>query len=180
MSRRIVLKGSVVAVVLGVVLVFLSCKKPIEDPKPKPKPEIPTIVGKWMYEKIELQELACSDSIAEYWIKMAFEEPTTINVYAESFGFVGMYEFTQDGKLIHPTVMGSEESSYELKDNKLTVANSENLSGTFDCFVFEKTMSWDVDLIEFAGEEAESFIAMGVTKCILRMTLTRVNLKVNY
>ena len=155
MSKRIVLKSVLAVAMLGFVLVFSSCKK-----------EEKQIIGKWKYENIELKEFACADPFMEAIIKMGFQ--TSASKIAKEMGLESI-EFTKDGKVISK----NETAKYKVNGNKLTVTDSENISGTFDISFEKKTMYWNINMMEVAGENAAEFIGMGVTKCTMRITLAK-------
>ena len=174
MSRKIVLKSVFAVAVLGFVLVFSSCKKddPKDDPKNEPKEEPKkehAIVGTWMYEKVKIvdpmQEIMLNTFLPMMGIDKTFNE-----LFEERFG--GTYEFTKDGKVLYQTT----EGNYEINDNKLTI--DIGISGTFDFSIVDKTMYWDIDLVEmlseFGIEDANTYLAtLGITKIDVRVTLKK-------
>jgi len=155
MSKRIVLKSSIAVVLLGFVLVFSSCKK-----------EEKQIIGKWKCEKVELKEFSCTDPEMEMMLRMIFQMGAS--EMAKEMGLETI-EFTKDGKMISK----SETAKYKVNGNKLTITDSENVSGTIDISFEKKTMYWDMDLLKLAGEDAVDLLESGVTKCVLRVTFAK-------
>ena len=156
MSKRIVLKSVIAVVMVGFILSFSSCKK-----------EEKLIVGKWKYEKIEIKELACTDPETEMMLRLSFQFGASM--IAEELGLKTM-EFTKDGKVI----TNQETASYKVNGNKLTITNSDYLSGNFD-ISFEKktTMYVEMDLMKFEEFDAEENEEDGITKCILLITFAK-------
>jgi len=133
-------------------------------------PKISGIVGVWKYEKIEIKEVKCDNLTTELAIKMGFQQ-----MAGESFdGYLGgTYEFVKDGKLIYRTGIGDGEANYTVDGSKLTITDFDFISGTFDFFISDKKMYWDVDGFEMANQIGMSdlLIGMGVIKITLRITL---------
>ena len=141
--------------------------------------EVHEIVGAWRYEKSEIKEIVCDDPLTAAMIQVAFQTYGIDEMIEEIFG--GRYEFTTDGNVKHWTDSGTDEGSYTVNENKLTITNSENLSSTFDFSIVNNKMYLDFDLLEMtdiaAKYELDTYLdillSMGVTKCVLRMTYTK-------
>jgi len=135
-------------------------------------PETHPIIGTWEYEKIEVKDVTCNDPIMELTIKMGFQQYAgeSIDGYLS-----GTYEFAQGGKLIYQTGIGDGEASYTVNGSKLTIADFDFVSGTFDFFISGRKMYWDVDGFEMADQMGLSDLltGMGVTKITLRITLVK-------
>ena len=130
------------------------------------------IVGTWEYKKIEVKDVTCNDPTTEFGIKMGFQQYAgeSIDGYLS-----GTYEFAQDGKLMYQTGIGNGEASYTVNGSKLTIADFDFVSGTFDFFISGKKMYWDVDGFAMADQVGISdlLIEMGVTKITLRITFAK-------
>jgi hypothetical protein len=153
MNRKIVLRSIIAVVLLGVVLVFSSCKK-----------EEKQIIGKWKFDKVEIKELSCTEPIMETVAKMVL--PAIVNGIVTEIGLEAV-EFTKDGKAITK----KETAKYKVNGNKLTITNSDYISGTSDISFDKKTMYWDMNVLDFVGEVDVTDI--GITKCIMRITYTK-------
>jgi len=153
MSRKIVLKSILAIAMVGFVLVSVSCKK-----------EEKQIIGKWKFDKVEIKELACTDPITETVAKMVL--PAIANGIVTETGLEAV-EFTKDGKAITK----KETAKYKVNGNKLTITNSDYISGTSDISFDKKTMYWDMNVLDFVGEVDVTDI--GIIKCIMRITYTK-------
>ena len=153
MSKRNVMKSVIAMVMVGFILSLSSCQK---DEK--------KIVGVWKHEKGELKEFACTDPILEAQLRAIFQ--------AEVLDNSGTVEFTEDGKAIFLNEGRKEVGTYTIKDGVLTIIAIENMHGDFTCsFPNKTTMQWDADFL--AGASASQFLAMGITKCTIRVTLKK-------
>ena len=178
MSKSVVLKRVATVAVAGFVLIFSSCKKPIEEPKDEPKkePKEHAIVGTWKQEKTEVKELDCGDPVVEIMLKSMLQQ-----LFGQNADMTA--EFSANGKAKFSTALGQEQIlDYKVEGDKLILTDAQGLAQTYDYSITDgKKMYWDMDMdvetremlsdiiLEYYGQEVE------ITKCVMRMTFNKQN-----
>ena len=167
MSKRIVLKSVLAIVMAGFIL--SSCQK---DEK--------KIVGKWLLEKVEVKDFACSDPLVTAMLKPIVQQ------IVSSSGTE--FEFTKEGKAIFSNDGKAQVSSYKVNDKKLTITNSDNSIEAYDLsFSDKKTMHWEIDMNKSMLEDLSEYIEsvawmyygisleedLEITKCKLKYSLIK-------
>ena len=162
-NREIILKNVLPIALLGLVLIFSSCRK---DEK--------KIIGKWKYKDFEVKSLSCSDPFMEIAARVLIQ--TTIENYLMTNELSGIIEFTKKGKVVANDEYGSENiATYEAVNNKLTIFDSD-LGDTIikcDYFISGKKMYWDIDVLEHFGNMPETLFEMEITTFTIRLTFEK-------
>ena len=165
MNKEVILKNGFLIALLGFVFIFSSCRK---DEK--------KIIGKWQYKNFEVKSLSCSDPNNEIGLKLFAKLVIEESLIMDN-GFGGVFQFTKKGKVVvYNEFEKVEIATYQTNKNKLTIFDADyNGEEIVSCnySISNRKMYWDIDILEYLGNQLETLTETEITTFIIRLTFEK-------